>query len=166
MVVSSPIESKLQTLNKTMFYLKLLLAVIGLLLISCDSNFSSHDQNGVELDSAKVIEQSLVHIFKTNTFAPTYYTQPIKIVRSPNVPANLVFSVGTQKCELVDRPAQFYTDVFKPIPYLEVEKLKFSTVESAEVDLVFPATGHWFMLELKKVNSRDWKVVKMQEATI
>lgn len=164
--MASCISPKMQTLNKIEFYLKIVLAVTGLLLASCDSNFGSQTGNSIEFDSAKVIEQGVAHIFKTNTFAPTYYTQPIKIVRSPNVPANLAFSVGTQKCELVDKPASFYTDVFKPIPYVEVEKLKFNTVESAEVDLVFPATGHWFMLELKKQNSRDWKVVKIQEATI
>jgi hypothetical protein len=156
----------MKILSQISLYATLASAIIGGLLMSCDAKFGSQVGNTTEFDSAKVIKQGVMHIFKTNTFAPTYYTQPVKIVRSPNVPANLAFSVGTQKCELVDKPAKFYADVFKPIPYVEVEKLKFSTVESAEVDLIFPATGHWFMLELKKVNSRDWKVVKMQEATI
>lgn len=156
----------MKILNKTLSYRKLMFSIICLLLISCDSDFRSHDGEGIELDSAKVIEQSLVHVFRTNQFAPTYYTQPIKIVRSPNIPANLDFSINEKKCTLVDKPTEFYNDVFKPIPYVKVEKLKFNTIESAEVDLVFPATGHWFMLKLKKDNNTNWKVVKMQEATI
>ncbi len=156
----------MKILNKILSYWKVMFPIIWLLLISCDPNFRSHDGEGIELDSAKVIEQSLVHVFRTNTFAPTYYTQPIKIVRSPNVPANLDLSIKGKKCELVDKPTEFYNDVFKPIPYVKVEKLKFNTIESAEVDLVFPATGHWFMFELKKESRTKWKVVKMQEATI
>lgn len=151
-----------------MYYSKMILAITGLLLISCDSNFRSHEQHSVEFDSAKVIEQGVIHIFKTNTFAPTYYTQPVKIVRSPNVPANLVFSVDGRKCELVDRPEyqDFFKDLMKPVPYVEVEKLKFNSVESVEIDLLFRTTGRWFMLELKRENNTNWKVVKISEATI
>jgi hypothetical protein len=136
--------------------------------MSCDSKFGSQAENRVEFDSAKVIEQGLVHIFKTNTFAPTYYTQPVQIVRSPNVPANLAFSIDGRKCELVDRPEyqDFFKDLMKPAPYVEVEKLKFNSAESAEVDLLFRTTGRWFMLELKKENNTNWKVVKISEATI
>jgi hypothetical protein len=134
--------------------------------MSCDSNFGSQAENRAEFDSAKVIEQGLVHIFKTNTFAPTYYSQPIRIIKSANVPIGIDISINGQKCELVEKPARFYADVFKPIPYVDVDKLKFTTVESAEVELVFPATGHLFMLELKKENNTNWKVVKISEATI
>jgi hypothetical protein len=87
-------------------------------------------------------------------------------VRSPNVPPSLNFPINGRPCELVDRPDKFYNDVFKPIPYVEVEKIKFINRESAEVDLIFPATGHWFMLELIKDEQSDWKVVKMRAATI
>ena len=157
---------KMQTLNKIVFYLKILFAVIGGLLQSCDSKVGSQDGNSVDFDSAKVIEQSLQYVFGNNSFAPTYYTRSIKIVRSANVPSSLKFIINGRLCELVDQPDKFYTDVFKPIPYVEVEKIKFINREFAEVDLIFPATGHWFMLELSKDEQSDWKVVKMREATI
>lgn len=153
-------------MNKIISYGKISFAIIWLFLISCNKNSGSHDGKGGELDSAKVIKQSLVYIFNTNKFAPTYYTQPIKIVKSPNLPSDLDFSIMGKKCELVDKPAEFHTDLFKPIPYVEVEKIKFINGESAEVDLIFRATGHWFMLELNKDEKSDWKVVEMREATI
>ncbi len=147
--------------------------IIGLLVclsywplpISCQ--FDGREQDMV-VDSTEIIGQSLDYIFLNNQFAPTYYSQPLRVIKSINVPKDFNVVVNDKKCLLVKSPKypDFFKDTDKPIPYVEVEKLKVNDNGSVEIDLIFRATGHWFMLELSKDEKLVWKVIKMEEATI
>ncbi len=142
----------------------LILSIIWPIHSSCNRSESLLESEG---DSAKIVKASLENVFKIVQFAPEYYEQPVRIIKSRNVPDGLDFPINGKRCLIVEKPNDsVYADWQNPVSFVEVEKLKFNNKESVNVDLVFRATGHWFMLTLKRDEKSNWEVEKMTQATI
>lgn len=153
---------------------------IGLIIIICGFSLISScvqdKNNSIEkksdtttntIDTLKVIEHGVDYIFKTQRFAIDYYINPLKIVKSKNVPANITFFLNGLKIELVNEKPNLNTEDWRhPYPYLEVLKLKNTEKDRVLLTLLFRTTGNEYTIWLKKEKSNNLKIDSLSHLQI
>ena len=137
-----------------------LLHIILFLNFSC----STSTEKGISsIDTVAVIETGIDYVFKHTSFAPEFYSHPVQIINSNNVPTGTKFMINGRGIKLVDKKAkQFYTkNVFHPLPFVDVERLKMNPNNIIELDLGFPSTGNVYQLKIKYINGKIWKIEEL-----
>ncbi len=130
------------------------------IIISCTSDRKPNTTNTTKIDTAKVIEESVNYIFKTEQFAPEYYTDTLKIVKSKNVSANTNFMLNGKMSKFVnEKPSLQVLNNWKhPKLYLEVVELKRVNNNTIFLDLFFRTTGNGFNVWIKEKKSSTLNV--------
>lgn len=137
--------------------------VIGSLtgLICLTSCVSSDKGEQITIDSSSVIEAGLDHLYKTQKFAPDFYSNTVKIVRSPRVPNNLKFLINGKQIELVEKRegrGAYIDDLNHPLPFVDVTKLTLGPENSINLELEFPTIGFVYEIIIVPDNTQKWKV--------
>ena len=116
---------------------------------SCSTQNNSEN---LDLDRAKIIEFGIDHLYKTHDFAAGYYTLPVKIIGSSNVPKNMKFLTNGKYCEVVQRPdkALYYNASGKPIPFVDIRKLQILKNGIIELEIYMPSIGGIFLLKMNR----------------
>lgn len=144
--------------------------ILLFLLVICFSCSSRKDFNNSILDTNKVIEKSVEHIFKTKEFPEEYYIQSIKIFKSKYTPELLNFKINGRSIELISKPNEdslyLNRDIFNPKLFIDVVKINRNSDQSINVELIFPSTGDLFNIKMKSENSIKWEIVNASEAKI
>ncbi|ARS38500.1 hypothetical protein CA265_01890 [Sphingobacteriaceae bacterium GW460-11-11-14-LB5] len=136
------------------------------------SGFSTNGGNYNYLDqkdSISIIEESLHHILGKKVLPKEYYNQPLQIIIPENLQHTEIFIDG-KKCILLPintdvKQLMKGMDIFKPITLVELGDLKLDN-KLIFIELIFRATGHNFLLELKKDKSGRFKIINVRERTI
>ena len=150
------------------FKLIIVTCVLGL-MASCTTNNDVENKRTTNIiDSVKAIETGVDFVFKTKRFADDYYVNPLKIVKSKNVPDNTVFLANGLKTELVnEKPNSEILNNWKnPQPYLEVLELKNVDHDRILLTLLFRTTGNEFAIWLKKGQSKCLEVDSLSHSKI
>ncbi|TCD28993.1 hypothetical protein EZ456_02200 [Pedobacter psychrodurus] len=145
---------------------RLLFYTISLTLLSCN-----HSENNYldQKDSISIIKESLHHILDQKVLPKEYYTQPLQIIVPKNLQQAEILISG-KMCILLP----INTDVkqlmkgmyiYKPITLIEVGDFKLHK-KIIFIEFIFRATGHNFLLELKKDKSGRFKIMNVRERTI
>ena len=95
-----------------------------------------------------MIEESVNYIFKTEQFAPEYYPDTLKIVKSKNVSENTSFMLNGKMSKFVnEKPSLKVLNNWKhPKLYLEVIVLRRINEHRIHINLLFRTTGNYFEL--------------------
>jgi hypothetical protein len=127
---------------------------------SCGSKSEKKGVETVKIDSARIIETGLDHLFKTQKFAPDFYSQSVKIIRSANIPRNLSFLVNGKQIELVDPRTRggYINDLNHPSPFVSVSKLSVGAGNVVDLELEFPTIGFVYVIKLNQSKDPAWKV--------
>ena len=136
---------------------------IAIGMCSCSTQDTSSDG---DLDSSKIIEFGIDHLYKTHDFAAEYYTLPVKIIGSSNVPKNIKFLINGKYCEVLHRPDKtlYYNDLGKPIPFVDIRKLQILKNGTIELEIYMPSIGGIFLLKMNKNYTRTLNVMKVLES--
>jgi hypothetical protein len=120
-------------------------------VVSCTSN-SKETAIAHKIDTAKAIEEAVIFLFKTERFAPEFYSDTLKIVKSKNVSANTRFMLnGKMSKQVNERPRlQVLNDWNHPKLYLEVMELKRINKNTIFLDMFFRTTGNGFNIWIKE----------------
>jgi hypothetical protein len=131
----------------------------GVFDLSCSTG---ENKNESPVDSTAIIESALDRVFKINYFAPEFYANPVKIIKSRNIPGSLTFKINGQNIELVNRqPKHFYRlNVSKPMPFVDVEKFKIIDENTVRLNLGFPSIGNVFEM---KIHWKNGKVLNAEQ---
>jgi hypothetical protein len=151
-------------ISNRLIWFKIPAALVFVFLYSC----SSKKNNGRYLDSSAVIETGVDYVFKRAQveFATEFYTTPVKVIRSPNVPARLNFFLNGKRCELVDEKSReaYIGDLLHPIPYIDVDKLMMNKDGAVELDLKFPSIGTTFHLKIQEKQGNVLSITDMSDS--
>ena len=136
---------------------------IAIGMCSCSSQDTLSDG---DLDSSKIIEFGIDHLYKTHDFAAEYYTLPVKIIGSSNVPKNIKFLINGKYCEVVHRPDKpvYYNDLGKPVPFVDISKLQILKNGTIELEIYMPSIGGIFLLKIKRNYTKTLNVTKVLES--
>ena len=121
-------------------------------IITCTSDRKPDTTNTTKIDTAKAIEEAVIFLFKTERFAPEFYSDTLKIVKSKNVSANTRFMLnGKMSKQVNERPRlQVLNDWNHPKLYLEVMELKRINKNTIFLDMFFRTTGNGFNIWIKE----------------
>lgn len=151
------------------FKLITLMGIVISSLTSCTQN--EPNENGVAttaIDSVKVIEAGVDFILKTERLSNDYYLNPLKIVKSRNVPSNTVFFTNGFKTQIVNEKLnlKIRIDSTKVQTYVEVIELKNAEKDRVLVTLLFRTTGNEFAIWLKKGQSKCLEIDSVSHSKI
>jgi len=143
-----------------------------LLLLSLIANSCSFTAQSKIDDAAypKVLNTALQYIFKNYKMPEEYYNQPLQILENKKYPLKERMMINGNYCLILPAGTDInkiisVMDIYQPVPL--VETVKFTNKgQNAELDLVFRATGHNFLITLEKTRSESYKIIKIVERTI
>lgn len=143
---------------------------LALLMVATISCSTKKNMNHTTLDTNKVIESGIEHIFKKQIFHKEYYTHSIKIFKSKYTPNSLKFKINGRDSELIPKPPKglnyFINDIFNPIPFIGVRSIKTNPDNSISVDLLLPSTGDWIIVKMQPKNTLTWTLVDLWDAKV
>jgi hypothetical protein len=131
------------------------------ILFSC----SSSRKDVVEIDSTATIAFGVNHIFKTITFSQQFKSEPLKIIRSKNVPKNINFQANGMNIEVVDPQSRkvLKGDNLNPLPYLEVIELHPVNDTLIKLSMQFPSLGLGFNIEMENKQKSQMKILSLED---
>ena len=148
--------------SRPFWYKKLLTVLVVTSIYSC----SLKKSDDIHLDSAAVIEKGIDQVFKKASFAPEFYSGPIRIIKSANVPANLNLFFNGKHCELIDEKSSeaYIGDLLHPIPYVAVSKISRNEKGIIVLDLKFPSVGTTFHLKIEEKEGNMLHVIAVDNS--
>ena len=145
----------------------LMLLMTWFMVLGCiDKNKSSIQNN----EYPKILTFSLGYIFKNNQMAAAYYNQPLQLLANIKYPLKESVSVNGQQCLILPANTDIdkllsTMDIYHPVPLVEILEFK-NNGQTADLNILFRATGHNFLLTVKKTQKGGYVIGKVTERTI
>jgi hypothetical protein len=145
----------------------LLLLVILLVNLRC----SKPVENDIKKSEYQTLfKLTLAYIFQSQHLPPDYYNQPLKIISMHEYPLPKRFIVNGKQCEILPFDTNVMdllagTDIFKPVPVVKISEFTVQGIK-ANLTITLRATGHQFIVTIKKANSHTYLVTNLIHRTL
>jgi hypothetical protein len=148
--------------QQTIIYIALVISILAsAILFSC----SSSKKDVVNIDSTAAIAFGVNHVFKTISLSQQFKSEPIKIIRSKNVPKNINFQANGMNIEVVDPQSRkvLKGDNLNPLPYLEVIEIHSVNDTLIKLSMQFPSLGLGFHIEMENKQNSQMKILSLED---
>jgi len=145
----------------------IILLVMLLVYASC----SRTDQKVIKKSEYQsIFKLTLKYIFKSQELPIDYYNQPLKIIDYLEYPLPKGLIVNGKQCEILPPDTKVMdllvgTSIFKPVPVVKISEFKIQGMR-ASLKITLRATGHQFIVTIKKADSRSYVVTNVEHRTL
>jgi hypothetical protein len=113
---------------------------------------------------------TLRYIFKSQHLPPDYYNQPLKIINMQEYPLSKPLIINGKQCIILPFDTNVMdllagTDIFKPVPVVKISEFRVQGMR-ANLSITLRATGHNYIVTIKKANSHTYVVTNLIHRTL
>jgi hypothetical protein len=117
-----------------------------------------------------IFKLTLNYVFKSQRLPIDYYNQPLKIIDNTEYPLPKRLIVNGKQCEILPSDTKVMdllagTDIFKPVPVVQISEFKIQGMK-ANLNITLRATGHQYIVTIKKADSRSYVVTNVVHRTL
>jgi hypothetical protein len=107
---------------------------------------------------------------KSQHLPPDYYNQPLKIINMQEYPFSKPLIINGKQCIILPFDTNVMdllagTDIFKPVPVVKISEFKVRGIK-ANLSITLRATGHNYIVTIKKANSHTYVVTNLIHRTL
>jgi hypothetical protein len=148
------------------FHISLYLLTIAL-FNSC-KRFETKNLNSQ--DSVLIIDKALNHVLKQHILPKEYYNQALQIIKPKGLKQDIKIITNGKLCIILPEGTKAKDvlsnmNIYNPLPLVEIPLLEL-TNGLIYIELIFRATGHNFLLKIKKNKNGRFDIVGINERTI
>jgi hypothetical protein len=113
---------------------------------------------------------TLRYIFKSQHLPPDYYNQPLKIISMQEYPLSKRLIINGKQCIILPFDTNVMdllagTDIFKPVPVVRISEFRVQGMR-ATIKITLRATGHQYIITIKKADSHTYLVTNLIHRTL
>jgi hypothetical protein len=117
-----------------------------------------------------LVKLTLTYIFKSQHLPPDYYNQPVKIINMQEYPLSKRLIITGKQCEILPFDTNVMdllagTDIFKLVPVVQISEFNVQGIK-ANLKITLRATGHQYIVTIKKADSHTYVVTNLIHRTL
>jgi hypothetical protein len=152
-----------QIMQKRIF----LLLVMSLVNVRCSKPV---DKEIKKSEYQTLFKLTLRYIFKSQHLPPDYYNQPLKIINMQEYPFSKPLIINGKQCIILPCDTKVMdllagTDIFKPVPVVKISEFEVQGTK-ANLKITLRATGHQYIVTIKKADSHTFVVTNLIHRTL
>ncbi|MFC4141384.1 hypothetical protein ACFSNA_13775 [Pedobacter mendelii] len=121
-------------------------------------------------DSVLIVNEALNHILRQNILPKEYYNQALQLIKPKGFKQDVKIMINGKECIILAEDTNVKDvlnnmNIYNPPPLVEIPLLELRR-GLIYMEIIFRATGHSFLLKIKKDKIGRFNIVEINEKTI